>query len=53
MKINISGLLYHIISYGVDPKTEQFDFAAIRRLAKEHRPNWCSPGLGLSAHHRL
>jgi glycine hydroxymethyltransferase len=38
LKVNISGLLYHIVSYGVDRKTEQFDFAEIRRLAKEHKP---------------
>ena len=38
LKVNMSGLLYNIISYGVDPKTEQFDFAEIRRLAKEHKP---------------
>ena len=38
LKVNMSGLLYKIISYGVDRKTEQFDFAEIRRLAREHRP---------------
>ena len=38
LKVNISGLLYNIISYGVDKETEQFDFAEIRRLAKEHKP---------------
>jgi glycine hydroxymethyltransferase len=38
LKINISGLLYHIVPYGVDRETEQFDFAEIRRLAREHKP---------------
>ena len=38
LKVNLSGLLFNIVSYGVDPKTEQFDFAEIRRLAKEHKP---------------
>ena len=38
LKVNISGLLYNIVSYGVDRKTEQFDFAEIRRLAAEHKP---------------
>ena len=38
LKVNISGLLYNIVSYGVDRKTEQFDFAEIRRLAREHKP---------------
>lgn len=38
LKVNMSGLLYNIVSYGVDPKTEQFDFDEIRKLAKEHKP---------------
>jgi len=38
LKVNMSGLLYHIVSYGVDSKTEQFDMAEVRRLAKEHKP---------------
>jgi glycine hydroxymethyltransferase len=38
LKANMSGLLYNIVSYGVDRRTEQFDFAEIRRLAREHKP---------------
>ncbi len=38
LKVNLSGLLYNIVSYGVDRKTEQFDFAEIRKLAQEHKP---------------
>ncbi|MEK6799777.1 MAG: serine hydroxymethyltransferase [Planctomycetota bacterium] len=38
LKVNMSGLLYKIVHYGVDRKTEQFDFAEIRRLAREHNP---------------
>jgi glycine hydroxymethyltransferase len=38
LKANISGLLYKIVSYGVDRRTEQFDFAEIRRLALDHKP---------------
>jgi glycine hydroxymethyltransferase len=38
LKANMSGLLFNIVSYGVDKKTEQFDFAEIRRLAREHKP---------------
>jgi glycine hydroxymethyltransferase len=38
LKVNISGLLYKIVAYGVDRKTEQFDFAEIRRLARENKP---------------
>ncbi len=39
LKVNMSGLLFNIVSYGVDAKTEQVDFAEIRRLAKEHKPS--------------
>ncbi len=38
LKVNMSGLLYNIVSYGVDKNTEQLDFAEIRRLAQEHKP---------------
>ncbi len=38
LKVNMSGLLYNIVSYGVDRETEQFDFSEIRRLAREHKP---------------
>ncbi len=38
LKVNMSGLLYNIVSYGVDRDTEQFDFAEIEKLAKEHKP---------------
>ncbi|MEE9293372.1 MAG: serine hydroxymethyltransferase [Phycisphaerae bacterium] len=38
LKVNISGLLYNIVHYGVDRKTEQFDFTEISRLAREHKP---------------
>ncbi|MCK4659602.1 MAG: serine hydroxymethyltransferase [Phycisphaerae bacterium] len=38
LKVNISGLLYNIVPYGVNRETEQFDYAEIRRLALEHKP---------------
>ncbi len=38
LKVNMSGMLYNIVSYGVDRKTEQVDFAEIRRLAQENKP---------------
>lgn len=38
LKANMSGLLYRIVSYGVDRRTEQLDFDEIRRLAREHKP---------------
>jgi len=36
--VNFSGLLYNIVSYGVDPQTETIDYDALERLAKEVRP---------------
>jgi glycine hydroxymethyltransferase len=36
--INFSGKYFKVVQYTVDPKTEQFDYAAIRRLAIEHKP---------------
>ena len=38
MRINMSGLLYNIVPYGVSRETERLDFAEIRRLAREHKP---------------
>ena len=38
LKVNMSGLLYNIVQFGVDPKTEQLDYHEIRRLAHEHKP---------------
>ena len=36
--VNFSGLLYHIVSYGVDPETEVIDYDEVERIAKECRP---------------
>jgi len=38
LKANFSGRLYNVVHYGVDRKTEVFDFHEIRRLAREHKP---------------
>ena len=38
MKLNISGQLYHFISYGVDKVNHRLDFDQIASLAREHRP---------------
>lgn len=38
MRINFSGLFYKVVHYTVDPKTEVFDMAVVRRLAHEHKP---------------
>ncbi len=37
-EFNISGKRYHVVSYGVDPKTERLDYDQIMALAQEHRP---------------
>jgi glycine hydroxymethyltransferase len=36
--INLSGLYYTIISYGVRREDERIDYAELARLAREHRP---------------
>ena len=38
MKLNISGKLYHFVSYGVRPDTHRIDFDRLAALAREHRP---------------
>jgi glycine hydroxymethyltransferase len=38
MKLNISGKLYHFVSYGVRPDTHRIDFDQIAALAREHKP---------------
>lgn len=37
-RVNFSGLVYRIVHYTVDPKTETFNMADVRRLAHEHNP---------------
>ncbi len=44
LKANFSGRLYRIVHYGVDRRTEVFDFDEIRRLAREHRPRMIITG---------
>lgn len=36
--VNLSGKWFNVVSYGVDQETELIDYAALRELAKEHRP---------------
>src|SRR5215475_6210666 len=38
MKINISGMLYHFVSYGVTRDTNRLDFTQVAALAREHKP---------------
>jgi glycine hydroxymethyltransferase len=36
--LNLSGILYNIVPYGVSRETETIDYEALEALAKEHRP---------------
>jgi glycine hydroxymethyltransferase len=38
MKLNISGILYQFVSYGVTRDTHRIDFDQVAALAKEHQP---------------
>src|SRR5437660_11470431 len=38
MRLNFSGKLYRVVSYGVRRDTERIDVDQLARLAKEHRP---------------
>ncbi|MGI9427405.1 MAG: serine hydroxymethyltransferase [Bythopirellula sp.] len=38
MKLNISGILYNFVSYGVREDDHLLDFDQVARLAKEHKP---------------
>ena len=38
MKLNISGILYHFVSYGVTKDANRIDFDQVARLAREHNP---------------
>ena len=36
--VNVSGKWFKVVQYGVDPDTEQLNFAQVRQLALQHRP---------------
>jgi glycine hydroxymethyltransferase len=38
MRLNISGLLYHFVSYGVTRDTHRLDFDRLAALARQHKP---------------
>lgn len=38
MRLNISGMLYNFVSYGVREDDHRIDFDQVARLAKEHKP---------------
>jgi glycine hydroxymethyltransferase len=51
LKINISGRLYHFVSYKVDQKTELIDMDELERKAMEHKPKMIVAGY--SAYSRI
>jgi glycine hydroxymethyltransferase len=44
MKINFSGLLYHVVAYQVDRETSLIDMDEVQRMAEEHRPKMIIAG---------
>jgi glycine hydroxymethyltransferase len=38
MRLNISGILYNFVSYGVTKDTHRIDFDQVAKLAREHKP---------------
>ncbi|MGN1234477.1 MAG: serine hydroxymethyltransferase, partial [Christensenellaceae bacterium] len=42
--VNISGKYFHIVPYGLDPKTERIDYDELERLALECRPKMIVSG---------
>ncbi|MGQ0694962.1 MAG: serine hydroxymethyltransferase [Nitrospiraceae bacterium] len=50
-KVNFSGILFRVFSYGVDRKTETIDYDAVQRLADESRPRMIV--VGASAYARV
>ncbi|MEI7680285.1 MAG: serine hydroxymethyltransferase, partial [Betaproteobacteria bacterium] len=42
--VNLSGKLYNVVTYGLDPKTEAIDYAEVERLAHEHKPKMIVTG---------
>ena len=42
--VNFSGILYHVIPYGVSESTETIDYDEVEKLAKEHKPRMIIAG---------
>jgi glycine hydroxymethyltransferase len=50
-KVNFSGILFRVFSYGVDRSTETIDYDAVRKIAEECRPRMIV--VGASAYARV
>ncbi len=42
--VNFSGKIYHAVTYGLHPETEEIDYEEVERLAKEHKPKMIVAG---------
>src|SRR5687767_7918647 len=42
--VNLSGKLYHAVTYGLDAATEAIDYDQVKRLAREHQPKMIVAG---------
>ena len=42
--VNLSGKIFHAITYGLDPATEAIDYDQVERLAREQRPKMIVAG---------
>lgn len=42
--VNISGVYFNFVPYGVDPKTERIDYDQVRKLAHQHHPKMIVAG---------
>jgi glycine hydroxymethyltransferase len=49
--VNFSGKFFNAVLYGLDPATGEIDYAAVERLAEEHRPKMILAGF--SAYSRV
>ena len=43
-KLNFSGVDYEVISYGLNPKTEEIDYEEVRKIAKKEKPKMIIAG---------
>ena len=43
-KVNFSGRFFNVVTYGVNAKTEQFNYAEIRAIAQTHKPKMILSG---------
>jgi glycine hydroxymethyltransferase len=50
-KVNFSGKVFNAFQYGLDPATDEIDYAEVARLAREHRPKLIIAGF--SAYSRV